>query len=378
MLHSGVQEYPLVDINQLAHDIVQRFGTDVPVSELVRDYDQLAEFYDWKLQRSRIKALVLLPLLRGAELPWTGKDIFATASPAALASLFDPDGSDATVGHACQEASDARDLQGNAAVKAWIPANTSLKLVCPLGVPMSARLPSTDDVDELRDINKFQVFQVEIIHNGVVKHQKLALKLYDGRVRTPVRHFSNFIVDKASTSDYDVLVDGRTLACNEAAAYKKLKTLQGSLIPRSYGTYEFELPDGQGTCLGMLTQYIEHVSLGTHIYRILRNQTDESLARMVALAEIYDKAVLKLFELDVRPGHINSSSVKYDAVSGNPTFIGFSSSGCGFEPSERYKCRAIDVFVQAIEQVGYPDKKTESQIIKTLFPVFFPAHLLEE
>lgn len=38
---------------------------------------------------------------------------------------------------------------------------------------------------------------------------------------------------------------------------------------------QFELPDGQGSCLGMLTEYVEDVSLSAHVYRSLQAQGNE-------------------------------------------------------------------------------------------------------
>lgn len=38
---------------------------------------------------------------------------------------------------------------------------------------------------------------------------------------------------------------------------------------------QFELPDGQGSCLGMLTEYVEDVSLSAHVYRSLQAQGDD-------------------------------------------------------------------------------------------------------
>lgn len=225
MLHPGVQARRLVDIQQLAQEIV-RLDSSMDASMVANAPEILLEAYDRKLQKDRDRALVLLPLLSGVELPWSGQDMFGSASPGAIASLFDPDAGDAEVegdsrAAACRE----RGPPSAALVEARIPAGTSIKLVSFLGVAMSAIVRSTTDLEELSVTNQFQVWQVKMVQNGVVHHRRLALKLYDDRVRTPRHSFAEFGFGRSVASELHC--DGRTLACNEAAAYKKLAHPQG-------------------------------------------------------------------------------------------------------------------------------------------------------
>ena len=245
MLHPGVEEHDLVDLMELAQEVV-RFDPS-QCAEEVHDPEQLLEAFDRKLQRGRNKALALLPLLPGIELSWTGKDIFNTTSPGAIASLFDPDAGDPTAvsddNHNASRAAGSRpDAYSSILNDNIITSKTSLRLICPLGVSMSAKLPASKDFDlvELDVINQCQVWQVEVIQSEVTQHQKLVLKLYDDRVRT----FRRLIHNLTDENERKLLYDGRTLACNEAAAYKKLSHLQGSLIPLSYGTYTVSLSTG--------------------------------------------------------------------------------------------------------------------------------------
>lgn len=308
MLHPGVEEHRLVNLNELAQEAARYHATQCQAQAL-QDPDRLEEAFGRILQKGRNRALVLLPLLSGTELPWTGRDVFATSSPGAIAALVAPNASDMSSAYASGgdfvPKSNYVESLATTFGETEIPARTSLRLVCALGPPLSATIPSDDEIeDAIQFMNQCQVWQVEVIQNGIVQHQKLALKLYDDRVRSVLYSFHHFMDNSDRLSEDQMLFDGRTMACNEAAAYRKLSHVQGSSVPRSYGTYEvsegeeagskdnsevyrsmlqFQLPEGQGPCLGMLTEYVYHISLGTYVYRMLRDQSDAGIRHMVTL-----------------------------------------------------------------------------------------------
>lgn len=159
--------------------------------------------------------------------------------------------------------------------------------------------------------------------------------------------------------------------------------------------WQFELPEGQGTCLGMLTEYIEHVSAGTRAYQILRDQGEEGIEDVKAMVSslvdglfttpslsMLNSRILcmqarqcrtnleTLVENKVIPRHINSSSLKYDRTSGNFIFIGFSSSKPDFKWNETARYLAVEPFLQAIVGMNYPELEKEEEICESLLAIF--------
>lgn len=236
LLHPGVERHALIDLHELSlldaldrpNDAQRRVGPEL-----------LRQTFEIKMERSRARALVLLPLYSGLQLSWKGQDLYSTALPGAIASLLDPNAGEIETQSGYHAVTDASGMQvstmTHSMASTHVPPGTILRLVAPLGVPVSSVTTPADDILESYVVNHSQVWQVEMIHNGVVHNQKLALKLYDDRLRNAHYRVTWFV----PTVDPQVLpCNGITMASNEAAAYKKLANIQGSLIPRSYGTYE--------------------------------------------------------------------------------------------------------------------------------------------
>ncbi|EMD33113.1 hypothetical protein CERSUDRAFT_57406 [Gelatoporia subvermispora B] len=94
--------------------------------------------------------------------------------------------------------------------------------------------------------------------NGI--EAKLCLKLYDERLFPLGREANSYESPWGSINSADGLEPAIEVAQKEEAAYHRLRSLQGCLLPHYYGIYLFQLPDG-GRAWGLLMEVIDAPSL---------------------------------------------------------------------------------------------------------------------
>ncbi|KZT63207.1 hypothetical protein DAEQUDRAFT_770806 [Daedalea quercina L-15889] len=160
----------------------------------------------------------------------------------------------------------------------------------------------------------------------------LCLKLFDDRfqrVRSPDEDDAE--LDQRLPRLFDRVVVAETYALNEAAAYKKLRPVQGSIIPWFYGTHQFTLPDGT-VLYGLLMEYVDGWGLDSESVRDLSAESQIDVIRSCRNAvRILDMADIS--QMDWHSGQILVCTNARAQVD-HAVFIDFASTTQTWEPEE--------------------------------------------
>ncbi|KAI0339228.1 hypothetical protein BDW22DRAFT_1361707 [Trametopsis cervina] len=103
----------------------------------------------------------------------------------------------------------------------------------------------------------------------------VCLKLFDDRfqpVCDPADLEQDESIDEALPRYFDKVILADTYALNEAAAYEKLRPVQGSLVPWFFGAHKFTLPNSL-FLYGLLMECIEGYNLGSSYVRSLSDES---------------------------------------------------------------------------------------------------------
>lgn len=240
MMYEGVVPTSIVSLDVLHQYLASEdvLAGRSPISK--PNVQQLCEAWAALQGYRRREALVLSPLRPGLILAWAGTCLFPSTRPATVSGDPSMAASKQDVGisgvstRACTPL-----LQQDEAGQVGPPGDTSIMLLGPLGITpihMSEEYDGGLPPYEVSARNSMQVWLGEVFHGGKSSGIKVALKLYDERVLSPE-------VNRASFHEGEVryvpgMESGMTLAANDAAAFWKLQSLQGSVVPFSYGHYK--------------------------------------------------------------------------------------------------------------------------------------------
>ncbi|KAI0339220.1 hypothetical protein BDW22DRAFT_1431831 [Trametopsis cervina] len=127
----------------------------------------------------------------------------------------------------------------------------------------------------------YQCQLTSIDGHNIANPISVCLKLFDDRFQQlcdPAELEEDERIAETLPRYFDAAVVADTYVLTEAAAYEKLRPVQGSLVPWFFGAHRFTLPNGLAL-YGLLVEYIEGYDLGsTHV----RSLSDE---RQVALIQ---------------------------------------------------------------------------------------------
>ena len=153
----------------------------------------------------------------------------------------------------------------------------------PQGGSIGTEVLTMNIVDTIRTGTKYHAQLVKVVVGGVAENQEIVAKFYDPLYSDPDDGY------------YDTFVRVDESYRSETAAYVHLKHLQGTTVPRYYGSYTCDLPfnGAQRTVRLILMEFINGVSMRAserEIKTLLPQETRKNIMRRVVEANIAVRA----------------------------------------------------------------------------------------